>query len=76
MIGGNHSRVGGTPGVVLPAEGIPLETVEVDLARQALARTGGNLTRAAKLLDISRDQLRYKLKKAGDLAGDASEEVV
>jgi DNA-binding NtrC family response regulator len=74
MIGGNHNRAGGAPVVVLPAEGIPLESVEVDLARQALARTGGNLTRAAKLLDISRDQLRYKLKKAGDLESDETED--
>lgn len=60
----------GTPAnsaaVILPPEGIPLETVEADLARQALERAGGNLTRAAQLLDISRDQLRYKLKKSGD----------
>ncbi|MEQ1606276.1 MAG: sigma-54 dependent transcriptional regulator [Pyrinomonadaceae bacterium] len=49
----------------LPIEGIPLETVEFELVRQAFERTGGNLTRAAKLLDISRDQLRYKLRKAG-----------
>ena len=48
---------------VLPAGGIPLATVELELARQAMERTGGNLTHAAKLLDISRDQLRYKLKK-------------
>ncbi len=47
----------------LPPEGIPLETVELDLSRQALERTGGNLTRAAKLLHISRDQLRYRLNK-------------
>lgn len=51
--------------IKLPAEGVPLETVEFDLARQAIERTGGNLTRAAKLLDISRDQLRYKLRKSG-----------
>jgi two-component system response regulator AtoC len=51
--------------VTLPDEGIPLETVEFELARQAFDRTGGNLTRAARLLDISRDQLRYKLRKAG-----------
>lgn len=49
----------------LPADGIPLETVEFELVKQAFERTGGNLTRAAKLLDISRDQLRYKLRKAG-----------
>jgi DNA-binding NtrC family response regulator len=51
--------------VILPTDGIPLETVEFELAKQAIERTGGNLTRAAKLLDISRDQLRYKLRKAG-----------
>lgn len=49
----------------LPPEGVPLEAVEIELAKQAMARTDGNLTKAAKLLDISRDQLRYKLKKSG-----------
>ncbi len=48
---------------VLPPQGIPLKQVEIELARQAVARTGGNLTQAAKLLDVSRDQLRYRLKK-------------
>ncbi len=47
----------------LPAEGIPLHDVELQLVRQAVARTNGNLTQAAKLLDISRDQVRYRLKK-------------
>lgn len=56
-------------GFKLPMDGIPLETVEFELARQAVERTGGNLTRAAKLLDISRDQLRYKLRKSGDYKG-------
>ncbi|MEP7076772.1 MAG: sigma-54 dependent transcriptional regulator [Acidobacteriota bacterium] len=54
--------------VRLPAEGIPLDEVEAELARQAIERTGGNLTQAARLLSISRDQLRYKLKKCGDYA--------
>ncbi len=52
-------------GIMLPIEGIPLELVGSELARQAVERTRGNLTKAAKLLDISRDQLRYKLKKSG-----------
>jgi DNA-binding protein Fis len=30
-----------------------------------MAMAGGNQTRAAQLLDISRDALRYKLKKFG-----------
>lgn len=52
--------------VVLPPEGITLEAVELDLSRQAIERSGGNLTQAAKLLGISRDGLRYRLKKAGE----------
>ena len=49
---------------ILPAEGVPLEEVELQLARQAMARCAGNLTHAARLLHISRDQLRYRLKKS------------
>ena len=59
-----------TRGIVLPPDGIPLEAVEAELARQAYERAGGNLTKAAKLLDISRDQLRYKLKKSGSYAAE------
>ncbi len=67
---GGGTRTSNGTGMMLPPGGIPLESVEIDLARQALERTGGNLTQAAKLLDISRDQLRYKLRKAGDLTND------
>ncbi len=51
------------PDFSIPDKGTSLEKVEEELVRQALARTGGNQTRAAKLLDISRDALRYKMKK-------------
>jgi DNA-binding NtrC family response regulator len=47
----------------LPLDGIPLEDVEMSLVKQAVERSGGNQTRAAELLGISRDQLRYRLKK-------------
>src|ERR1043165_5086924 len=47
----------------LPAEGISLDEAELSFVRQAIARSGGNQTRAAELLGISRDQLRYRLKK-------------
>jgi transcriptional regulator with PAS, ATPase and Fis domain len=47
----------------LPDEGIDLEQVELSLVRQAMERSGGNQTRAAELLGVSRDQLRYRLKK-------------
>jgi DNA-binding NtrC family response regulator len=47
----------------LPADGVALEDVEMSLVRQAIERSGGNQTKAAELLGISRDQLRYRLKK-------------
>jgi len=51
----------------LPLDGLDLTGVVTDLERryieQALERTGGNQTEAAKLLSISRDQLRYRLEK-------------
>ena len=37
--------------------------VERDLLVQALNRTGWNVTRAAQLLGISRDTLRYRMEK-------------
>jgi two-component system, NtrC family, response regulator AtoC len=51
---------------VLPNEGISLEEAELSFVRQAIQRSGGNQTRAAELLGISRDQLRYRLKKLED----------
>jgi len=47
----------------LPVDGVALEDVEMCLVRQAIERSGGNQTKAAELLGISRDQLRYRLKK-------------
>ena len=56
---------GSTEGFMLPPGGVSLERVEESLVRQAIAAANGNQTRAAQLLDISRDALRYKLKKFG-----------
>jgi transcriptional regulator with PAS, ATPase and Fis domain len=47
----------------LPAEGVPLEQVEKGLIAQALERTGGNRTKAAELLGISRHTLLYRIDK-------------
>ncbi len=52
-------------GIRIPPEGISLEKVEEALVRQALRITNGNQTKAAKLLDISRDALRYRIQKFG-----------
>jgi DNA-binding NtrC family response regulator len=51
---------------VLPEEGISLEQTELSFVRQAIQLSSGNQTRAAELLGISRDQLRYRLKKLED----------
>jgi two-component system response regulator AtoC len=66
----SETRAGsGTPEEIrLPPAGLSLEDVEMSLVRQALERSGGNQTKAAELLDISRDQLRYRMKKLEEIA--------
>ncbi len=55
----------GIQGLKLPPDGVDLHEVEAELVRQALGRTEGNQTKAAKLLNLSRDQLRYRMEKIG-----------
>lgn len=50
---------------VLPRQGVNLETLERRLVIEALTRTGGNQTRAAQLLGLHRDQIRYRIVKYG-----------
>jgi DNA-binding NtrC family response regulator len=52
-----------TEGVALPANGIDLEQLERSLVVQALERSGWNQTRAASLLGLNRDQIRYRIEK-------------
>jgi two-component system response regulator AtoC len=47
----------------LPPNGVNLDDLEKDLLIQALERTRGNQSRAAKLLGLSRDQIRYRMAK-------------
>jgi DNA-binding NtrC family response regulator len=49
--------------VELPATGLVLADLEKNLIQQALERTAGNRSRAARLLGISRDTLLYRLRK-------------
>ncbi|MDI6727833.1 MAG: sigma-54 dependent transcriptional regulator [Thermodesulfovibrionales bacterium] len=49
----------------IPPEGLSLKNVEKDLIVKALQMVNGNQTRAARLLGISRDALRYKMQKFG-----------
>jgi transcriptional regulator with PAS, ATPase and Fis domain len=56
-------------GIRIAPEGISLEKVEETLVKQALEISNGNQTRAATLLDISRDALRSRMKKFSLLPG-------
>ena len=49
--------------LVFPDEGISLNKLEKQAIEIALKKTNYNQTKAASLLDISRDTLRYKIKK-------------
>jgi len=47
----------------LPPQGLSLVEVERDLIQQALEAASGNQVKAATLLGMSRDTLRYRMKK-------------
>jgi len=49
----------------MPEEDCGLRQMEERMVRRALEKTNGNQSRAAQLLDISRDSLRYKMRKLG-----------
>ena len=49
----------------LGPEGLDIRDVERSLIVKALQRTGGNQSRAAALLRMTRDQLRYRVQKYG-----------
>jgi DNA-binding NtrC family response regulator len=55
--------------IALPPQGVNLKSLvsqlEERLIKEALTKTGGNQTKAAALLSISRDELRYRLQKYG-----------
>ncbi len=46
-------------------EGLVLDDVERKLIAEAMERASGNQSKAARLLGVSRDTLRYRLKKHG-----------
>ena len=50
-------------GYTLPEHGIDMESLEIDLIKQALSYSAGNKSKAARLLGLSRDAFLYRLKK-------------
>jgi transcriptional regulator with PAS, ATPase and Fis domain len=61
------------PRLYIPEGGTSLEEVERAMVELAMRQSRGNQTQAAKLLDISRDALGYKLKKFGLMHGEDEE---
>jgi len=59
----------------LPPHGVELEHLERSLVVQALERSGWNQTRAATLLGLNRDQIRYRIEKFKLERAAAHEEV-
>ncbi len=66
--GYSRSELAEVDGIVhLPPAGVSIDAVEMALVRLAMERAGGVQKRAAKLLGLTRDRLRYRLKKLGAL---------
>jgi len=55
----------GSSAITIPSGGLDIEEVEKGLIRQALEQTKWNQTRAARLLNLTRDSLRYRMHKFG-----------
>ena len=62
---GRPGPAGGSEPFALPPGGVVMEELEKSLVVQALERSAGNQTKAATLLGLSRDQLRYRMEKHG-----------
>lgn len=56
-------QVTGEAGFILPEKGIDLLAMEGDMIRQAIGMAGGNRSKAARLLGLSRDTLLYRIQK-------------
>jgi len=61
------------PRLYIPEGGTSLEEMERAMVELAMQQANRNQTQAAKLLDVSRDALRYKLKKFGLIHADDEE---
>jgi len=61
------------PPLSIPEGGTSLEEMERAMVELAIQKAQNNQTQAARLLGISRDALRYKMKKFGFLHADAEE---
>lgn len=63
----NRPNSTGSFEIRIPPDGIDIEEVEKELIRQALTLSKGNQSKAARLLNIGVDAMRYRMKKFGFL---------
>jgi two-component system response regulator AtoC len=61
--GAAATAVSASANAAMPSDGLSLEDNERSLLARALEKASGNQTQAARLLRITRDTLRYKMKK-------------
>jgi DNA-binding NtrC family response regulator len=73
---GGKASAASAPRAAAQAAAGTLEAMEVKALQEALAKTGGNQTRAARLLGITRRTLGYRMKKYGIATGRDDEEFV
>ncbi len=59
---GAVAKAWGSPDLKLPETGLSLEAAIDALIRRALVQTDGNVSAAARLLGVTRDYIRYRLK--------------
>src|SRR5690606_11133430 len=62
---GQPAAAAAQAGISLPSEGLRLDDVERQLITLAHHRSRGNQMRAAALLCLHRDQIRYRMEKYG-----------
>ncbi len=70
--GGTATATGATwvtPEFTLPESGFSLDTAIDALIQKALAQHGGNVSAAARVLGVTRDYIRYRLKEKDSVRG-------
>lgn len=60
-----RQRRSGEFDITIPEEGLDIEAVERELLKRALMMAKGNQSKAARLLNLGRDALRYRMQKFG-----------
>ena len=55
----------GDPKIEIPTEGVSFENIERDIMVSSLKKAKGNLSKAARLLQINRGKFRYRMEKLG-----------